>query len=107
MKIYISIPMSGHDTEAQMAKAAKIANGIEALGHTPINPFIIGAMLPQSTTYADFMGHDIAALLKCDGIYMCKGWESSRGCRLELEASKIYNLDAFTRLDQIPEFEPD
>lgn len=106
MKIYISIPMSGHDPEEQKAKAAKIANGIEALGHTAVNPFVIAAQLPQSSTYADYMGADISELLKCDGIFMCKGWESSLGCRLELEASKIYNLDAFARLDQIPEYEP-
>ena len=106
MRIYISIPISGHDKNTQMAKASKIANAIASLGHTPINPFILGAMLPPTLTYADILGVDISALLKCDGIYMCKDWESSRGCHLEFEAAKIYGIPTYVRLDQIPEYEP-
>lgn len=39
MRIYISIPISGHDLATQRATASEIAEKIKALGHEPVNPF--------------------------------------------------------------------
>ena len=35
----------------------------------------------------------MAALVQCDAIYLLKGWESSKGTRLELEVALALGLD--------------
>ena len=30
---------------------------------------------------------------KCNAVYFCKGWENARGCRIEHETAKAYDLD--------------
>lgn len=108
MKIYISIPITGQDYEAQKRKAEQIATCIELAGHEPENPF--NAPQPHDTLneaqkYAFYMGYDIERLLQCDAIYLSKGWEGSKGCQLENSAAQIYQLREFTSITEIPGFE--
>ena len=30
---------------------------------------------------------------RCDAVYFCKGWDNTRGCRIEYFAALSYNLD--------------
>ena len=38
------------------------------------------------------MAADIAALLKCDAIFMLRGWETSEGSRRELKVALDMNI---------------
>lgn len=108
MKIYISIPITGHDLTKQRAKADHVASGIVALGHEPINPFgqpEPPEQLSEKERYAYYMGFDIADLLRSDAAYFCKGWQDSKGCRLEHAAAEIYGLPIYYALDKISEVE--
>lgn len=106
MKIYISIPMTGHDLATQKAKAVEIAEKIKALGHEPVNPFDTPeppAGLSDKEKYAYYMGEDIKRLLMCDAIFMCEGWFTSCGCRTEHYIAKCYGKEVFENLVQIPD----
>lgn len=108
MKIYISIPITGHDYQEQKKKARKIAEAIRGLGHEPVNPFEVEAApshLSEQEKYAYYMALDIADLLICDGIYLTRGWASSKGCRLEASAAEIYEKQIYYKLAEIPEEE--
>lgn len=108
MRIYISIPITGHDPEEQKAKAERFAKDIDAIGHDPFNPFSIPeatSHVSEQAKYAHFMGEDIKELLMCDAAYFSRGWEQSKGCRLEHAAAEIYGLKIFYELDKIPEAE--
>ena len=106
MKIYISIPITGHDYNTQMAKAKVWEDTIKGLGHTPVNPFSTPAhpswMDDEQEQYAYYMGEDIKALLLCDAIYMEMGWINSKGCQLERQAAKIYGKKIFYSIVDIP-----
>ena len=97
-RIYISIPISGHDLEEVKAKARDIREwvlwdefGLEKGLHRPdvITPFDVCS--EPDKPYSYYMGKDIEALLECDTIYLCKGWQDSRGCMAEFAVAKIYN----------------
>ena len=106
MKIYISIPITGHDLQEQTAKAEKLAAVIRTLGHEPVSPFDTPAApshLTEQEAYSYYIGCDLEQLLLCDGAYFVRGWERSRGCNIEHEAAVIYELRIFHKLDQIPE----
>lgn len=105
MRIYISIPITGHDLNKQKAKAAEIAESIKAAGHTPINPFDVPAPPPHFTEqekYAYYMGFDIAELLNCEAAFFSKEWDKSKGCTLEHCAAKLYGIKAYYSIDIIP-----
>ena len=91
MKIYISLPITGHDIEEVEARCIFIAAILQEQGHTPISPLELDHRDPED--YEAVIGTDISALLCCDAVYFCKDWESSRGCRLEYQAAKIYGKE--------------
>lgn len=80
-KIYISLPISGHDESVQRKKASEIAKIIEASGATPVVPFDVDC--GKNPTYEDYICNDLRAMLDCDGIFFCRGWEQSCGCGIE------------------------
>lgn len=96
-RIYISIPISGHDLEEVKEKARNIRElvlwdefGLEKGWHRPdvITPFDV---CPEpDKPYSYYMGKDIEALLECDAIYLCEGWQNSKGCMAEFEVARIY-----------------
>lgn len=108
MKIYISIPITGHDYDIQKKQAEQIAALIKAAGHEPVSPFETPAApswMEEPEQYAYYMGEDIQALLLCGGIYLSKGWKESKGCLLEQAAAEIYGLYQFTSINKIPGLE--
>lgn len=105
MKIYISIPISGHDINEQKAKAYAIAGEIRALGHEPVNPFDTPTPqgdLSETERYAYFMGEDLKRLLLCDAVYFVAGWTDSRGCMIENAAAYCSGIDSYYYLSNIP-----
>lgn len=105
MRIYISIPISGLDRTEQLAKARKLAEEIELLGHNPVNPFDLASApsyYNEREQYAFYMGEDIEQLLMCDAAYFAKGWDKSKGCMLEHTAAKLYDIKTYYSTDIIP-----
>lgn len=81
MKIYISIPITGTD----MAKTREHADLIKAkfsrMGHTVVTPFEVYA--GKNPKYEDYICYDLRAMLDCDAVLFCDGWERSCGCNIE------------------------
>lgn len=99
-RIYISIPISGHDLEEVKAKARDISERLlcDVFGFKKaryrldvITPFDV---CPEpDKPYSYYMGKDIEALLECDAIYLCEGWQNSKGCMAEFEVARIYGKE--------------
>lgn len=100
MKIYISLPITGHDIEEVEASCIYASGVIQAKGHTPVSPLDVSP--DPDASYAEHMGNDIEALLCCDEVLFLDGWRTSKGCRLEHEAAIIYGKVAFYSMDRIP-----
>lgn len=79
-KIYISLPISANPAKAR-EKADLIKAKLSREGYDVINPFEVYA--GKNPTYEDHIGCDLLAMLNCDAIYFCKGWEQSCGCNIE------------------------
>lgn len=84
-KIYISGAISHHDIEERMGAFASAEERILMAGCLPVNPFRNG--LPQPGDWREHMRVDLRMLLDCDAIYMLKGWELSKGAKLELDVA--------------------
>lgn len=88
-KIYISIPITGHDIKEVKQKAEYIKRGLTVDNYTAITPFDV--CTEENKPYSYYMGRDIEALLGCDMVFFATGWKQSKGCRAEYEVAKIYN----------------
>lgn len=82
---YISGGISHYDLKERMATFDRAATALAKAGYKPVNPFNNG--VPQSSHWREHMRRDIGLLLKCDYIYMLKGWELSKGAKLELDVA--------------------
>lgn len=100
MKIYISLPITGHDIEEVEASCIWAAGVIQAKGHTPVSPLDVSP--DPDATYPEHMGNDIEALLNCDAVLFMPGWRGSKGCRLERQAALIYGKLAYFSPRGIP-----
>ena len=89
MKVYISLPITGHDIEEVEARCIFAKSVLKRKGHTPVSPLDIDHSDPDF--YEAVIGTDITALLCCDAVVFLEGWRESKGCTLEHAAAKIYN----------------
>jgi hypothetical protein len=101
MKIYIAGPMKGKPNENRKAfsdaKAYMLANNNTGPKLEVINPHDLTMNLDthymgEDEAYQTCMRIDIKCLVTCDAIYMLKGWEHSKGARLEHEIAKAIGL---------------
>ena len=97
-RIYLSLPIknTGYTTKERMKYADEVRRflelryGVRNENVIVITPFDVNEN-EDKDSYARKMGNDIEALLECDAIYMCKGWQDSKGCMAEFAVAKIYN----------------
>lgn len=103
-KIYIAGPMTGlaRWNRPAFVKAARI---LRAQGWTVENPVEIAAAFGSDNTIVTTPGMldavieaELAALAKCDAIYLLAGWEESRGAKRELWLALDKGLEVFTDL---------
>lgn len=93
-KIYVSLPISGYYLEERKDYARLVEKYLVENMPKPlivITPFTVCPEADKSYSY--YMGKDIEALLECDAVYFCKGWQNSDGCMLEFAAAKIYKKE--------------
>lgn len=92
MKIYISLPISGYELSERRKYAERVKARLKRINQQAevVTPFDVNP--DQKLSYAEYMGNDIAALLTSDAVYFCKGWDKSRGCRLEHSAAFEYKI---------------
>lgn len=98
MKVYISLPIAFHEdtvfTRNEEAKKYVKKHYPQFEIYSPIDENHIddealGNHLQIERT-AYYMGKDIEAVILCDAIIMCPGWEDSKGCRCEKFVAETY-----------------
>lgn len=86
-KVFISGAITGVDNYMDSFMAAE--QKLTAEGYTVINPAKVLENMPDDTSWSEYMVLTLMMLAMADSIYMLKGWERSKGARIEhLEAVK-------------------
>lgn len=52
-------------------------------------------MMPS---YKDYILNDIKEIAHCDAIFMCSGWEESKGCNAEYAFAKAIGIDVYLEI---------
>jgi hypothetical protein len=90
-KIYISIPITGKDIDKVMCDAVFAKMKLQSKEVECVCPFDICD--EKNKPYSYYMGKDIEVLLECEAIYLCQGWQNSKGCMTEFEVARIYGKE--------------
>lgn len=83
MKVYISGKITGNDKYIE--EFEKVSNMLSDKGYEVINPALVNRNLPKSTTYEEYMKMCYTMLEMADIIYFMKGYNDSKGAKLEKE----------------------
>lgn len=84
-RVYISGAIAHHEMKERMETFDRAARYLSLRGYEAVNPFENG--VPQESHWRAHMRADIGLLVGCDRIYMLKGWELSKGAKLELDVA--------------------
>lgn len=87
-KVYIAGKITG-DPDYR-AKFHHVEKQLTKKGYIVMNP----AILPEGFEWAQYMKITLAMMEACDTIFLMKGWEESRGAKIELNLAMVnkYNI---------------
>lgn len=87
-RVYIAGPITSRlDTYKLHFASAKAK--LEKQGHLVMSPHV----LPLGFDWGDYLEISIEMMTSCDAVYVLKGWEESRGTKLEIELAKKYKME--------------
>ncbi len=92
-KVYISGAIEHLDLEERKKAFQEAERILSSNGYEPINPFNNG--VDVNADWREHMKVDIKNLLDCDYILMLKGWELSKGCKLEFDVATSCGIKVF------------
>ena len=105
MKIYIAGKITGFTRADYQAKFLTAQKNLEYAGHKVMNPAYVNST--DGFEHEDYMHICYAMIDICDGIYMLKDWQRSKGARMELQYAadhqkEILYEDESTREENFP-----
>lgn len=80
-KVYISGAISG--TNDFLERFARAEAHLARQGYSVVNPAKVNNVMPEDTSYEEYMAMSMTMLGLCDEIYMLSGWEKSLGANRE------------------------
>ena len=90
MKVFISQPMKGLTKQEIKLNRAKAIENIKSIYGNDIE--IIDNYFGGNEKPLFKLGKSIELLLKADIIYLCKGWNKVRGCKIEYMCASDYDI---------------
>lgn len=93
MLVMISMPMDGELSSTVKLKMEKLTNQFKKL-HIDVLDTYFEEDPPEyyNNKGLYYMARSIEAMAKCDAVYFAKGWQNSKGCRMEREIAKAYTM---------------
>lgn len=101
MKAMLSQPMAGKSKSEIVATREKAIAALESAGYEIVNTLFTDEWYSEASMQERgvvnrplcFLAKSLENMSLCHVAYFCKGWENTRGCRLEHEAAKAYGLE--------------
>lgn len=97
MKVFISQPMKGLSEKEIKSNREKAIKNIKNLYGDDVE--IIDSHIKREGTPLWCLGKSIELLSTADIAYFCKGWNTTRGCRIEYMCADNYGIGAYFEED--------
>ena len=100
MKAMLSQPMAGKTDEEIRATREKAIAVLKEQGYEIVNTLFTDEWYSKESmeergvvqTPLCFLAKSLEKMSLCHAVYFCKGWDQTRGCRLEHDAAVAYGL---------------
>ena len=100
-KAMLSQPMAGKTDEEIVATREKAIQALETKGYEVVNTLFTDewyskeSMTERGVVHISlcFFAKSLENMSLCHAAYFCKGWENTRGCRIEHDAAVAYELE--------------
>jgi len=96
--LYLSLPITGCELQS-IVEAKEAQENLEKQGFKIINPHNVRLDLEDELDRValerEIMGADLLALSQCDAMILLPGWETSKGCNLEIRFALDYNTPIY------------
>lgn len=90
MVVFISQPMSGKSDAEILAVREEVKDVIR--GKYGDNVFIIDSFIKSNKSPVYMLGTAISLMSSADVVFFAKGWENSRGCKIERQVAESYGI---------------
>jgi hypothetical protein len=90
--IYIAHPFDGKQENVDKVQAIILDLALKLPDHTFYSPLHATGFLYEELSYLDGMEHCFEALNRCDELWLCEGWQDSRGCNMEYGFAKAKGI---------------
>ena len=99
-KAMLSQPMAGKTNEEIIATRERAIKSLNKLGYEIVNTLFTDEWYSQEKMKERgvvqiplcFLAKSLENMSLCHAAYFCKGWEKTRGCRIEHDAAVAYGL---------------
>lgn len=99
-KAMLSQPMAGKTNEEIIATRERAIESLNKLGYKIVNTLFTDEWYSQEKMKERgvvqiplcFLAKSLENMSLCHAAYFCKGWEKTRGCRIEHDAAVAYGL---------------
>jgi hypothetical protein len=96
MKVFISQPMKGKSSEQILTERADAFALIRAAyPDTELIDTFIDESLSEKHGGLRYLSKSIDMLDDADAVWMLKGWEDARGCKIEHDCAVAYNIPVY------------
>ena len=100
MKAMLSQPMAGKTDEEIIETRERAIKALEEQGYEVVNTLFTDEWYSNKSMKERgvvqiplcFLAKSLENMSLCHAAYFCKGWEKTRGCRIEHEAARAYGL---------------
>lgn len=100
-KAMLSQPMAGKSEEEIVATRNEAIKVLQEKGYEIVNTLFTDEWYSREQMTARgvvqiplcFLAKSLENMSLCHAVYFCKGWENTRGCRIEHEAATAYGLE--------------
>lgn len=93
IKVMISQPMRGKTIEKVKKERSEVIKKLQECGYTVLDTVFGNPVQPDDNEAIYNLAESIKYIAKADIIYFMKGWEYSRGCKIEHEVSVEYGKE--------------
>ena len=87
MKVFIIQPMNGRTDCEILKERNEIMRSFKSLGIDVIDSYI-----EEDGTPVELLGKSLEMMSKADLVYLVKGWDKARGCRIEKQVAEDYGF---------------
>lgn len=94
--IYLAHPYGGNERNAEDAKQIVCRLVKKFPGTVFLSPLQATGFYYNDIPYITGMNHCIELLSRCDELWLCNGWQNSRGCCMEYAAAKTADMPIYS-----------